>query len=54
LPPERLAGFLLVWAALIALTVDALRSTRGALRRRADADDAPSDLVSTLGAEGVV
>lgn len=54
LPPERLAGFLLVWAALIALTVDALRSTRGALRRRANADDAPSDPVSTLGTERVV
>ena len=54
LPPERLAGFLLVWAALIALTVDALRSTRGAVRRRGEAEGAPSDQAASLGAEGVV
>jgi chloramphenicol-sensitive protein RarD len=54
LPPERLAGFVLVWAALIALTVDALRSTGGAMRRRADAASARGDQAADLGAEGVV
>ena len=34
LPPERLAGFVLVWTALAVLAFDALRSTEGALRRR--------------------
>lgn len=28
LPPERLAGFLLVWAALVVLAVDAMRASR--------------------------
>ncbi|MBA3742330.1 MAG: EamA family transporter RarD [Sporichthya sp.] len=32
LPPERLAGFMLVWAALVVLTVDGLRNQRRALR----------------------
>jgi chloramphenicol-sensitive protein RarD len=54
LPPERLAGFVLVWAALIALTVDALRSTDGAVRRRAGAASASPDQAADLGAEGVV
>ncbi len=46
LPPERLAGFALVWAALTVLTVDALRDSSA---RRGGADPAPA-----LGAEGVV
>ena len=46
LPPERLAGFVLVWAALAVLTVDALRAS-GA--RRSAADPA-----AALGADGVV
>lgn len=33
LPPERLIGFVLVWLALVALGVDALRSARKARRR---------------------
>lgn len=53
LPPQRLAGFVLVWAALVALTVDALRSTTGAVRRRAEAS-AAADPAASLGAEGVV
>lgn len=54
LPPERLAGFVLVWIALVVLTVDALRSTRGAVRRRDEAEDEAADQVRALGAEGVV
>lgn len=46
LPPERLAGFVLVWAALTILTVDALRAS-GARRAAAEPADA-------LGADGVV
>ena len=46
LPPERLAGFVLVWAALTVLTVDALR---GSSARRPQSSPAPA-----LGAEGVV
>ncbi len=53
LPPQRLVGFVLVWAALVALTVDALRSTDGALRRRA-AEGAAADQAVALGADGVV
>ncbi|MFP5370876.1 MAG: EamA family transporter RarD, partial [Actinomycetes bacterium] len=53
LPPERLAGFVLVWAALVALTVDALRSTEGAVRRRGGGKDR-DEQVADLGAEGVI
>jgi chloramphenicol-sensitive protein RarD len=53
LPPQRLAGFVLVWAALVVLTVDALRSTRGAVRRRSD-HAAAADQAAALGAEGVM
>jgi chloramphenicol-sensitive protein RarD len=53
LPPARLAGFVLVWAALAALGVDAVRSTQVAERRRADRT-APADPAAALGADGVV
>jgi len=43
LPPERLAGFVLVWTALVVLTVDAFRSTTGAQRRRSDRGAAVAD-----------
>jgi chloramphenicol-sensitive protein RarD len=33
MPPVRLAGFVLVWAALVAFTVDSLRHARAASRR---------------------
>ncbi|MBM7807252.1 chloramphenicol-sensitive protein RarD [Geodermatophilus bullaregiensis] len=35
MPPARLAGFAIVWAALVVLTVDSLRSARAAGRRAA-------------------
>jgi chloramphenicol-sensitive protein RarD len=35
MPPSRWAGFVLVWAALALLTVDALHGARGRARRRA-------------------
>lgn len=54
LPPERLAGFVLVWFALLALTVDALRSTTGAVRRRAARDPAGAGPSESLGADAVV
>ena len=54
LPPERLAGFVLVWAGLIALTVDALRSTGGATRRRGGIVAERADQAADLGAGGVV
>lgn len=53
LPPARLAGFVLVWAALAALTVDAVRSTRAAGRRRAAQEPALGPATG-LGADGVV
>jgi chloramphenicol-sensitive protein RarD len=34
LPPERLAGFVLVWIALTVLTIDALRDARAATTER--------------------
>lgn len=53
LPAERLAGFILVWLALIVLTIDALRSTSGAVRRRQDRVVA-ADQPASLGTEGIV
>jgi chloramphenicol-sensitive protein RarD len=35
MPPARLVGFAIVWAALAVLTVDTLRSARAAGRRTA-------------------
>jgi chloramphenicol-sensitive protein RarD len=52
LPPGRLAGFVLVWAALSALAVDALRSMQAGRRRAARAG--PVDPAAALGADGVV
>lgn len=40
LPPWRLAGFVLVWVALVVLTVDAVRSARWL--RRVPADQEPA------------
>ncbi len=54
LPPARLAGFVLVWAALVALTVDAVRSTDGAIRRRTGGPPEAVKRAADLGAEGVV
>jgi chloramphenicol-sensitive protein RarD len=36
MPPARLAGFAIVWAALVVFTVDSLRSARAAGRRAAE------------------
>ena len=44
MPPARLAGFALVWVALIAFTVDALRHSR---RERAAAETAPEAAPAT-------
>ncbi len=41
MPPARLAGFAIVWAALVVLTVDSLRSARAA-GRRAAAEQVPA------------
>jgi RarD protein len=41
MPPARLAGFVIVWAALAVFTVDSLRSARAA-NRRADAEQVPA------------
>jgi len=54
LPPERVAGFILVWIALVVLTVDALRATSGALRRRSDREGGDPEQPAPLGAGGVV
>jgi len=54
LPPERLAGFVLVWLALTVLTVDAFRSSTGAVRRREERDVAAAGEPASLGAEGIV
>jgi len=55
LPPERLVGFILVWIALTALTIDAIRSTEVAVRRRAGGE-APAGPAgdAAIGADGVV
>ncbi len=37
LPPERLAGFILVWLALVVMTVDGIRNQRRTLRITAEA-----------------
>ena len=52
LPPERLAGFVLVWAALTILTVDALRA--GGARRAGARSTEPTEPTEALGADGVV
>lgn len=44
-PPSRLAGFLIVWLALVLLTVDALREARG---RRLAAAAAPAQTVQSV------
>lgn len=53
LPPARLAGFVLVWAALAVLTADALRSTQAAGRRRSGREPDGQPPVA-LGADGLV
>jgi EamA domain-containing membrane protein RarD len=41
MPPARLVGFAIVWAALVVFTVDGLRAARTA-HRRAAADQVPA------------
>ena len=43
MPPVRLVGFALVWAALAVFTADSLRHARGGVRR-ADAEAVPAGL----------
>ncbi|OLZ65171.1 EamA family transporter [Streptomyces sp. IMTB 2501] len=47
MPPERWAGFALVWLALLLLTGDALRAARRAVRRLAGTAGVPSTTVTT-------
>ncbi|WP_458087621.1 EamA family transporter RarD [Streptomyces malaysiensis] len=53
MPPERWAGFSLVWLALALLTWDALRTARRARRDLADAAARAAALSATVGAEVV-
>ncbi|MFI6877557.1 EamA family transporter RarD [Streptomyces sp. NPDC050400] len=54
MPPERWAGFGLVWVALVLLTWDALRSARAGRVRLARAEAEASAAAVGTGAEGVV
>ncbi|MBQ1026319.1 EamA family transporter RarD [Micromonospora sp. C95] len=47
MPPARLAGFTLVWLALIVFTADAVRQARRTRRLRLDATEAPTAAVAT-------